>query len=87
MHRKYSIIFKGETEPELDWSFEPVQDNVTVHAGEPALMFYKTYNKTEKPLVGRPSLKNEASLSIQFSLKTLATTSARYSVSASTSRS
>jgi cytochrome c oxidase assembly protein subunit 11 len=56
MHRKYEVIFKGETDPELDWTFEPIQDRVTVHAGEPALMFYKTHNKGEKPLVGRSLL-------------------------------
>lgn len=51
-HRKYNVKFMGEVDPELEWTFEPVQDTVTVHAGEPALMFYKTYNKTDKPLVG-----------------------------------
>lgn len=51
-YRKYNVIFKGETDPELNWTFEPVQDKVVVHAGEPALMFYKTLNKSEKPLVG-----------------------------------
>lgn len=53
MHRKYKVIFRGETDPELDWSFEPEQEAVTVHAGEPALMFYKTYNRSDKPLVGK----------------------------------
>lgn len=53
MHRKYKVIFRGETDPELPWVFEPEQEEVTVHAGEPALMFYRTFNKSDKPLVGR----------------------------------
>ena len=53
MHRKFRVIFKGEIDPNFDWKFEPIQDELVVNAGETALAFYKAFNKEEKPLIGK----------------------------------
>lgn len=39
-------------DPKANWDFEPVQDEVIVHAGETALIFYRAYNREEIPIVG-----------------------------------
>ncbi|CAD8205715.1 unnamed protein product [Paramecium pentaurelia] len=50
--RKYHIEFGAETDPEANWEFLPVQQNVTVHAGETALVFYRAYNRNDQAVVG-----------------------------------
>ena len=50
--RKFRVEFKADTDPASNWEFEPVQDSVVVHAGETALVFYRAYNKNDKPVVG-----------------------------------
>ena len=50
--KKYAIQFKSEVDPEQNWDFHPVQHQVRVHAGETALIFYRAYNKNDKPIVG-----------------------------------
>lgn len=52
IHRKFDIAFKGTCEPELGWSFFPLQDDVTVNAGETVLAFYRAYNDTDEPMIG-----------------------------------
>lgn len=52
IHRKFTLTFRGETDPSADWEFEPVQKSIVVHAGETALMFYRVYNKEDYPLIG-----------------------------------
>jgi len=52
MHRKFKIKFSSDIDPTLNWDFEPVQNELIVNAGEPALMFYKVKNKSDKPVVG-----------------------------------
>ena len=39
-------------DPELNWEFEPVQKDLIINAGEPALMFYRAKNNTDKAIVG-----------------------------------
>jgi cytochrome c oxidase assembly protein Cox11 len=46
-------VFKSDIDPELEWTFDPVQEEVIVNAGEPALMFYDAYNKSDDPKVGK----------------------------------
>lgn len=50
--RKIKIEFEAETHPDLNWDFEPMQSQVTIHPGETALMFYKAFNKNDKPVIG-----------------------------------
>jgi len=52
IHRKFDILFKGSAEPDLQWSFFPLQDTVTVNAGETVLAFYRAHNANTKPTIG-----------------------------------
>ncbi|CAG9333673.1 unnamed protein product [Blepharisma stoltei] len=52
IHRKFKIIFQGSSEPELGWSFFPLQDTVEVNAGETVLAFYRAYNDSPNPIIG-----------------------------------
>lgn len=56
LFRKYTIKFMADTDPDANWDFEPVQHQVRVHAGETALMFYRAFNKNDKPVVGMAHL-------------------------------
>ena len=51
-HRKFKIQFKSESDPDLNWEFTPINDELIVNAGETALTFYKAYNMEEKPIIG-----------------------------------
>lgn len=53
IHKKYRIVFKAEADPEVDWEFEPVHDEVIVNAGETALIFYRAHNKEADPVIGK----------------------------------
>lgn len=50
--KKYRVKFTGENSPDVKWEFEPVEKEVVVGAGETAIVFYKLYNKEDKPIVG-----------------------------------
>jgi cytochrome c oxidase assembly protein subunit 11 len=52
MTRKFKIQFKSEADPEMGWTFEPVTNELEVHAGETALAFYKVKNNRNKPIIG-----------------------------------
>ena len=52
LHRKFRVKFQAEVDPDLNWDFEPVQDEVVVNAGETALIFYKAVNRGNKPVIG-----------------------------------
>jgi len=53
LHRKFKVTFQADIDPELNWSFEPVQREVIVNAGETALIFYKVVNRDNKPVIGK----------------------------------
>ena len=50
--RKIQVIFESSADPDMNWYFEPQQEEVFVHVGETALMFYKAINKSDKPIIG-----------------------------------
>lgn len=52
IHKKWTVTFRSRIDPDLPWKFEPQQPYVTVHAGETALVFYRAYNNSDKPIVG-----------------------------------
>ena len=52
MSRKFKIIFQSDSDPEMGWTFEPVTNELEVHAGETALAFYKVKNNNNKPVIG-----------------------------------
>lgn len=53
LHRKFHVKFQTDIDPDLNWDFEPVQDEVIVNAGETALVFYRAMNKDNKPVIGK----------------------------------
>ena len=42
--KKIKVIFEGEVDPDLNWEFDPLQNEVYIHPGETALMFYRAVN-------------------------------------------
>ena len=51
--RKYNIKFVSETDPDMNWDFEPINHELILNAGETALTFYKAYNHTDTPIIGK----------------------------------
>lgn len=47
------VRFDANVSPGLDWTFEPVQREVEVHAGVPTTIFYRAVNNSDEKLVGR----------------------------------
>ena len=50
--KKYTVRFTGTSDPSVNWEFEPIEKELTIGAGETAIVFYRLYNKEEKPIVG-----------------------------------
>lgn len=51
-NRFFRIQFNADVDPHLPWEFHPLQKEILVQAGIPALAFYKVRNKTNMPLIG-----------------------------------
>ncbi|MGI4850977.1 MAG: cytochrome c oxidase assembly protein [Janthinobacterium lividum] len=47
-----NIRFNASVHRDLDWSFEPLQNQLSLHAGEVGLAFYRVRNNTDQPIVG-----------------------------------
>lgn len=52
IHRKFLLHFQGFSEPELGWSFFPLQDSVEINAGETVLAFFRAHNDNSDPVIG-----------------------------------
>jgi cytochrome c oxidase assembly protein subunit 11 len=52
IHRKFTVNFQGMSEPELGWSFFPLQTEVEINAGETVLAFFRAYNHNADALIG-----------------------------------
>ena len=50
--RSFVIRFNADVNPDLPWSFRPVQNTLTVRAGEEKLAFYRARNDGDKPIIG-----------------------------------
>jgi len=37
----------------MNWDFEPINHELILNAGETALTFYKAYNHTDTPIIGK----------------------------------
>lgn len=46
------MVFKSETDPDMNWDFEPMNEEITINAGETALTFYKAFNHNKEPIIG-----------------------------------
>lgn len=50
--RTLRIQFNGDTNPNLPWTFRPLQHEVTVKAGQTGLAYYEAINNTDYPVSG-----------------------------------
>jgi len=50
--RPITITFNADTSDNMPWRFTPQQDFVRVVPGETALIFYRAYNPSNKPVTG-----------------------------------
>lgn len=50
--RKITVRFNSDINPELPWTFKPLQNSVDVQAGEVGLAYYEVENTSSNPLVG-----------------------------------
>lgn len=50
--RLIKIRFNATVQKDLPWKFKPLQNEVTVYAGETGLAFYQVENTSDRPLVG-----------------------------------
>lgn len=50
--RTIKVQFNADVHRNLPWKFKPMQHEIIVRAGEPALAFYKVKNISNQPLIG-----------------------------------
>ena len=51
-NRVFTVRFDTNVDPQLPWSFAPVQRAVTVKLGEQKLVYFHAVNRSDKPIVG-----------------------------------
>ncbi len=52
LDRKMAVRFDATTSPNLPWTFEPEQREVTLRVGESAIAYYRATNNSDKPITG-----------------------------------
>tara|TARA_R110002073_G_scaffold12942_2_gene55958 strand:- start:448 stop:1035 length:588 start_codon:yes stop_codon:yes gene_type:complete len=52
LDRQITVRFNADTDRNLGWRFQPVQQSVRLKLGEQALAFYRARNLDDKPIVG-----------------------------------
>ena len=50
--REIKVRFNADVNRDLPWRFRPMQNSVTLHVGQPALVFYSVENTSDQPIVG-----------------------------------
>lgn len=50
--RRITVRFNADVNPQLPWSFRPVERAVTLRVGEPGLAFYRAVNLSDRPVTG-----------------------------------
>lgn len=50
--RTVTVLFNADVDPDLPWTFRPMQRSMTVQVGEQALAFYEAVNRADHPVVG-----------------------------------
>lgn len=52
LDRKVTVRFDASVQPDLAWSFRPVQKTIDIKVGETKLAFYEAVNNGSEPIVG-----------------------------------
>ena len=50
--REMKVRFNADVNRDLPWRFRPMQNSVTLHVGQPTLVFYRVENTSDQPIVG-----------------------------------
>ena len=50
--RAVTVRFNSDVAPDLPWSFQPVERQVALKAGETALAYFRATNLSDRPIVG-----------------------------------
>ena len=53
LDRKITVLFDGNVNGHLPWTFAPLQRTLDVKLGENAMAFYRATNTSDKPVTGR----------------------------------
>lgn len=46
------VNFDANVDPKLNWSFKPLQNEISVRTGESAVIFYEAQNNSDKDIIG-----------------------------------
>ena len=52
LKRQMRVTFNADVDPNLAWSFKPLQKDVTVRVGEKKLIFFTAKNNSNEPVTG-----------------------------------
>ncbi|UUX51961.1 cytochrome c oxidase assembly protein [Nisaea acidiphila] len=52
LDRRVTVRFDASVQPDLAWTFRPVQKTVDIKVGETKLAFYEAVNNSSEPIVG-----------------------------------
>lgn len=55
LDEKVRVRFDANIDPEMGWTFRPMQREMMLNIGENALAFYEAVNTTDQPITGRAS--------------------------------
>ena len=64
-----TIRFDGNTDPNLPWTFRPMQTELTLKIGQDGLAFYEAVNNSDKPVTGRASYNVAPEIAGSFFVK------------------
>lgn len=69
LDEKITIRFDGNTDPNLPWTFRPMQTEMTLQIGQDGLAFYEAVNNSDKPITGRASYNVAPEIAGSFFVK------------------
>lgn len=55
LDEKVRVRFDSNVDPDMGWSFRPMQREMELRIGENAIAFYEAVNKTDQPITGTAS--------------------------------
>lgn len=55
LDEKVRVRFDANVDPDMGWTFRPMQREMTLNIGENAIAFYEAINETDQPITGAAS--------------------------------